>query len=344
MTTDDPTTGVTTDDVTGDGAGTDLSTDGCGHGGTGAGPDLRGPNVIPGRYRGVAVARFDGPLDEASLRAHFLGREAYRKTRFLVVRPSGAGPGDRSPVAVAQVRRDDPDALFAPITAVRLLAGPDRTVALHRPDVDTAIPSELVSAAAQDAPGARAVVVQGRYEHVNFVLEPRALRVTVREVVPPHPAKLLDQARRIVEVTEALPPLRLEPELVDLAELARAHPAGHYLLPCRGGGAEIPGARTSYLDERPPDADWTLLGCERSRQIHRWFYGREAPGPDLCPRAVPAGGGALLTKCCLQQEGLQSGRAGPDPWVSVPWGSSLEDVREALVLLAGMQEPVWAPA
>ncbi len=310
-------------------------------------------NRIPGRYRGVAVARYDGPRDEdwdeASLRAHFLGREAYWKTRFLVVRPHDVADGR---VALLAVARDPGEALFSPITAVELLAGPDACVFVHRPEVDTAIPSAL-AAVAVGIP-ARAVVVQGRYEHVNFVVDADPLRVVVREVVPPHPAKLVDQARRVVEVTEDLRPLHLESEVVDLADLARRRPAAHYLLPCRGGGSEIPGAAVSYLDERPEPADWTLLGCERSRQIHHWFYGRDAPQVDLCPKVDPAaaGPGALLTKCCLQQEELDEGVAtGPDgetTWVSVPWGASLDHVREALRRLTALAEtrgaPPWSPA
>ncbi|HWN28621.1 MAG TPA: hypothetical protein VNP37_16765 [Actinomycetospora sp.] len=310
----------------------------------------RPANRIPGRYRGVAVARYDGPRDEdwdeASLRAHFLGREAYWKTRFLVVLPHDDADGR---VALLAVARDPGEALFSPITAVDLLAGPDECVVVHRPEVDTAIPSALAAVAAE-VPHALAVVVQGRYEHVNFVVDPDPLRVVVREVVPPHPAKLVDQARRIVDVTEGLRPLRLESEVVDLADLAHRRPAEHYLLPCRGGGSEIPGARMSYLDERPEPADWTLIGCERSRQIHHWFYGRDAPQVDFCPKVDPAaaGPGALLTKCCLQQEELDEGVAtGPDgetTWVSVPWGASLDHVREALRRLAERGAPPWSPA
>lgn len=303
-------------------------------------------NVVPGRYRGVAVARAPLPFDEESLRERYLGREAYWKTRFLVVRPPDSDDG---PVALLAVTRAGGDELFSPIVTVDLLAGPDECVLLHRPELDTAVPSAL-AAAARDAPGARAVVVQGRYEHVNFILDPRPIRVVVREIVPPRPAKLADQARRILEVGEDLPPITLDPRTVDLADLARAHPAGHYLLPCRGGGGEVPGATVSYLDERPPEADWTLLGCERSRSIHRWFYGRDAPGADTCPLVDVAadGPGAVLTKCCLQQEQLAEGTVegpdGPTRWVSVPWGSSLDHVREALARLARREEPRWSPA
>jgi hypothetical protein len=181
------------------------------------------------------------------------------------------------------------------------------------------------------------VVVRGRYEHVNFILNPRPRRVVVREVVPPEPAKLFDQAQRVIAVTEELPPLELVPEVLDLTELARTHPAGHYLLPCRGSGITFAGATVSYLDERPPLADWTLLGCERSRQIHRWCYGCEPTTVDFCPKRNVVPG--MLTKCCLQEEHIESG----DGWVSVPWGSSLEQVREALRHLARELEPAWAP-
>ncbi|MGH3546803.1 MAG: DUF7714 family protein, partial [Pseudonocardiaceae bacterium] len=147
-------------------------------------------NLVPGRYRGVAVATVPGPLDEAALRAHFLGREAYRRTRFLVVRA-----GERT--AVLRVVKASETELFSPILELEVLAGPGDCVFLHRPEVDTAIPSGLAAVAVAAAPGARAVVVRGRYEHVNFILNPRLHRVVVREVVPPEPAKLFDQAQRV---------------------------------------------------------------------------------------------------------------------------------------------------
>jgi hypothetical protein len=184
------------------------------------------------------------------------------------------------------------------------------------------------------------VAVQGRYAHVNVIVDPRPLRVVVREVVPPEPAKLLDQARRVLAVAEDLPPIELVGELTDLAGLAASQPSEHYLLPCRGSGGEVPGARVSYLDEHPPHGDWTLLGCTRSQQIHRHFYGEDPPTVDFCPkRRPPAPGERLLTKCCLQEEHVESGEG----WVSVPWGSSLDHVREALTRLVAQEEPAWAP-
>ena len=130
---------------------------------------------------------------------------------------------------------------------------------------------------------------------------------------------------------------------VDELDLAMANPSTQYLVPCRGSGFCVEGPATvAFLDERPPQADWTLLGCERSRSIHEWFYG-EAPqeAVELCPRRlVPADGGPLLTKCCRREDSI----AEVGITVAVPWGASLEQVKQALAAIAKAAEPAWAPA
>jgi hypothetical protein len=295
--------------------------------------DFMPRNLVPGKYRGVAVAHVDGRLDLASLRQRFIGREAYRRTRFIVVRN-----GDRT--AIVRVRKPSNEPLFSPITDVELVAGADECAYLHCPEVDTGVPSALAAAALSQAPSMRAVVVQGRYEHINFIVGPSPLTVTIREISPPQPPKLVDQARRVLDVTETLPPMELVPDVVCLADLAAQRPSDRYLVPCRGSGFDLPGTHTSYLDERPPHQMWMLVGCERSQQIHEWFYGKRADHLDICPRARPAIAGPLLTKCCLFEDGIvvEAGQA------TVPWGASLEQIREALVALAEAWEPAWSPA
>lgn len=290
-------------------------------------------NVVPGAYRGVAVASVDCELDEASLRGYFIGLEAYRRTRFIVVRN-----GIRTAIVAAQKESEDP--LFSPITALQLLVAAADCVYLDEPEVDTAIPTALAQAASTRAQGKRGVVVQGRYSHVNFIIDPDPLRITVREVVPPYPAKLVDQARRVVDCAEHLPPIELVPDVVELGQLARSRMTASYLLPCRGGGVSIEGASTDYLDEHPDPRPWTLIGCERSQQIHEWFYGNRAEQVDICPRKRTGGTGALLAKCCLLETHIEAG----DGRVVVPWGASLAQISEALTTVAEQWEPTWAPA
>jgi len=287
-------------------------------------------NVVPSAYRGVSVSHERG-MD--GLRDHFLGREAYRRTRFIVARD------DAGATAVLRDEKESTGPLFSPIVDVEVLAGPDECAYVEDPLTDTAVPSELARVAAGVA-GARAVVVKGRYEHVSFIVNPAPLHLVVQEVLPPEPAKLLDQVRRLLAVAEDLPPILPVADAVTFADLAAAAPAQRYLLPCGGSGVAVAGAATAYLDQRPPREPWTLLGCARSRDIHEWFYGDRPPGVEMCPRARPHDPGtAVLTKCCLLEDRID--RDGDR--VVVPWGATLGQVGEALREIAARWEPEWRP-
>jgi len=296
-------------------------------------------NLVPAQYRNVSVADVPVPLDEAALGGYLVGRPVYRRTRYLVVRNAGA-------CAVMEVSKESELPLFSPVTAMTVIARPEETAFVDAPDTDTAIPTQLARAAAAQAPGARCVIVRGRYGHVSFIAEPAPIRVRVVEVVPPWPPKLVDQLERVLDLAEDLPPVELVADLVDLTSLARTQPAGHYLFPCRAGSASQAGlgaADVSYLDEIPERKPWTLVGCARSRSIHDWFYGGEVPTVDMCPRNLADRTGQTptptLTKCCLLEDRVSS----DDGLVVVPWGASLAQIRDGLRLALAAGRPAPQP-
>jgi hypothetical protein len=183
-------------------------------------------------------------------------------------------------------------------------------------------------------------VVEGRYSHVNFILNAAPLRVRVTEVTPPFPPKLFDQVCRLLDVAEDLVPMVAYLDAVTFDELAREEPSEVYLLPCRGAAVLIEDAEVAYLDERPAREEWTLLGCDRSLEIHEWFYGDRPRNISICPRKRPDDlSGPSLVKCCLIESSIEveGGR------VVVPWGASLDQVKEGLKELARFWEPTWAP-
>ena len=105
-----------------------------------------------------------------------------------------------------------------------------------------------------------------------------------------------------------------------------------YLVPCRSGGLDELGAPVYFLDERPPlRHPWTLIGCERSLQFHRHYYGDEPPRVEMCPRKLaPTSARPTLLKCCLLEFGIeQDGMT-----AVVPWGADLPMVEQALGLLS----------
>lgn len=286
---------------------------------------------MPRQYRRVAFTDIEGELDEESLRRHFLAHPVYRRTEFVVAQSNGE-------LALVRVTTTTDEPLFCPVSDIAIMATPDETVLINRPEVDTGVPSQMAAVALTEGAGHRCVVVRGRYEHVNFILDASPRNVHVLDVAPPWPAKLVDQVNRILDTAEDAAPVIVIPQVVDLEDLARSVPAEHYLLPCRGGGIDIPGAESSFLDEVPPEADWVLIGCARSRAIHDHFYpdrARTVQQIDICPRKlakhmpIPEGD-ARLTKCCLLEEHIEV----DDSTVVVPWGASLQQVAVGLAKAA----------
>jgi hypothetical protein len=292
------------------------------------------PNTITRPYRGLSVQEVDAPLTRAGIEELLSHREIYRRTAFLALRNNGQ-------TALAAVRPKDPDMLFSPVAEALLLSGPATTLWIDEPAADVGNASSLAATAlARQRDGVLAYVVQGRFEHVNFIWRPAPLPIRVTEVIPPHPPKLLAMAEQVVGFDEDLPPVDLTLDAVDVRDLAAQNPAAHYLLPCRGSG--LPGGPgVSFLDTHPPyHEDWLLIGCERSRQFHEHFYGTQPRRVDLCPRAragvapptaAPAGA-RVLTKCCLLERGIEVNGT----TAVVPWGANLDEVRAAIRAICGV--------
>jgi hypothetical protein len=301
-----------------------------------AGPaiELPEPNTITRPYRGLSVQEVSIPLTPAGIEDLLGRREIYRRTAYLVLRSDGQ-------TALVAVRPEHPDRLFSPVAQLRVLSGPATTAWIDAPGTDVGNATSLAAAAlAHHRDGLLAYVVRGRFEHVNFIWRPAPVPIRVTEVVPPHPAKLLAMAEQVVGYDEDLPPVSLDLDAVDVPELVAANPAPHHLLPCRGGGLP-PGPQVSFLDCHPAyREDWLLIGCERSRQFHEYFYGTQPRRVDLCPKARATnragqegpGGPRVLTKCCLLERGIEVSRS----TAVVPWGANLDEVRAALRVLCGL--------
>jgi hypothetical protein len=287
------------------------------------------PNTITRPYRGLSVQEVDVPLTPAGIEGLLRSREIYRRTAFLVLCHGGQ-------TALVAVRPERTEPLFSPVAELRVLSGPETTAWITDPDADVGNASSLAAVALKhQRDGVLAYVVQGKFEHVNFIWRPAPVQVRVTEVIPPHPPKLLAMAEQVVAYDEDLPPIELILDAVDVGELVAANPAPHYLLPCRGSGMPA-GQEVSFLDTHPPyHDDWLLIGCERSRQFHEHFYATEPSRVDLCPKAragVGQPGERVLTKCCLLERGIEV----DGTTAVVPWGANLDEVRAALRGLCGI--------
>ena len=277
-------------------------------------------------YRSLSVQRSPVPLTSAALADYLLGRRVYRRTRYMLLRN-----GQQN--ALVKLTHAGQE-LFEPVSDLRVLATGGEIAYITEPEVDTGIATQLAQVAQERAPEAAVAVVEGRHQHVNFIARPRPVPVRIVEVVPPHPPKLLEMARQSIDTDEELPPIDLQLETIDLGQLAADQPDGALLFPCRCAGLDLD-REVHFLDRGPERAsDWTLVGCERSREIHRALYGGDpARFTSMCPRDHRGGWqSATLIKCCLLERGMET-EAGT---AIVPWGANHREVQTALRSLVGL--------
>src|SRR5262249_32012840 len=154
-------------------------------------------------YSTLSVQEVDVELTEASLTALLMGREVYYQTEYLALRRA-------SEVALVAVRKESDKPLFSPVVDLRVLAEPDQAMWIASPTTDVDSPTAMAYAALAHArPGVQLHLVQGRFEHVNFIWEPALTRVRVRDVVPPRSPKLFEMAQEVLAFDERLPPIEL---------------------------------------------------------------------------------------------------------------------------------------
>ena len=279
-------------------------------------------NFVPLPYRCVSFQPYDGEMDAAVIERYLLDREVYRRTDIIILHSS------RQEYVVAAVQRAGSETLFTAVEKVEILALPDNCVFITDPNTDPANRSALAKLAIDHSVSLdQTAIVVGAFDHINIIHHPKPLVLRVIEVVPPEPPKLYHMVEQVLSYAD-LPPILLELETIDLRNLADTVAPEAYLVPCRSGGLTDLSAPVYFLDERPNHhQNWTLLGCERSLQFHRHYYGDEPPRVEMCPRKLlKPDEKATILKCCLLEYDIeQEGNV-----MIVPWGSDLKIIEKAL--------------
>lgn len=279
-------------------------------------------NVVPLPYRGTSVQNFDGELVEKTIQEKLLGKEAYRRTEFIVLK------GKNDQFAVVAIQKSDYEPLFSNITHVEVLGLPENCRYIKDNSVDCANRSALAELAFRNQVGKDQIcIVEGKYDHINFIYRPDPLVLQVLEVEPPSPPKLYSMVQQVLGYAD-LPPIRVELETIDVRKLCGSVDPECYLLPCRSGGMDQLKKPVYFLDERPAQRqNWVLIGCERSLQFHRHYYDDEPPRVEMCPRKLKSlNDDPAILKCCLLEFEIEK----DGNTMIVPWGADLAMVEEAL--------------
>lgn len=285
--------------------------------------------MFPEHCKVVSVRSVDFELTEENIRGYLAGKKAYIRTAFIAF-------NNRDSWAVVEVRKQAVNGVLQPIESVEVVALPRETSFVDAPSLD--VLSASVMGGLRESAQTRCVVVRGRADHVSFFVDEEPLRLTIFDVVPPAPSKLVDLVDETLRSHLQNRYIKYSVEEVDVRDLSGLSDAETVLFPCRASGLEHENA-IGYLDGTPrldeeAIGKTVLVGCSLSARIFEALYGAEPRLLNMCPVDQPRLAtidGPVLTKCCRVKEGcdLRGNVA------IVPWGARVADVTCALQRLFG---------
>jgi hypothetical protein len=248
-------------------------------------------NLVPLPYSRVAVQHVDSVLNQTELKSFLRGKEAWFETDYVVFRQGGD-------CAVVELREENRDDMFCGITDVSTVSLPDTWHWVEDLSVDTGNPSALAEKARALAIAvSETLVVNGLYEHVDFIHRPQPTVIDIFDLSPPDPPRLLDMVKRVI-ANRAFPAIVLNPRIQSIPAMVPQLHDKPILFPC--GISQLKAkVSAAYLDETPGRQDWILVGCERSREMHRHIYGDEPPRIELCPKKLFVAGNAPAAHALL---------------------------------------------
>jgi hypothetical protein len=280
--------------------------------------------MFPSHCKEVSVKTVDFELTEDNIKRFLKGKKAYIRTRYYVFNSGREW-------AVALIVRRQSNDILQEIASIHILSLPKDTVFVQDPELDVLSASSM--GAIRQSAGTKCVIVKGKAEHISFFIEERPYELTIFDVVPPAPSKLVGLVRTSLETDLQDRYVRFKVLDVDLNSLSKKSESGITMFPCRASGL-VSGKRVLYLDETPELTSdelnqVTLVGCSLSARIFKAVYGVEPRMINMCPQDMAQEMGVkgpVLIKCCKVKEGFEKeGDVG-----IVPWGARTADVTSAL--------------
>ena len=283
--------------------------------------------MFPSHCKEVSVHSVGFELTEEHILSHLMGTRAYIRTRYMVL-----NRGDTW--AVAEIGKDTMNSVLVPVSSVNIVSLPGETSFVDEPSLDVLSASEM--GRLQKSVGTRCVVVRGASEHISFFVDQEPFSLTIFDVVPPSPTKLVglvEEALRSILQDHYVRYEVIEENLNTLEGLSEARSV---LFPCRASGLDHKG-KIGYMDDPPalsPEQieEVTVVGCSLSARVFKAVYGSEARMVNMCPVDILQKveiDGPVLTKCCKVKDGFEiKGNI-----AIVPWGARVTDVSAAIEAL-----------
>lgn len=280
--------------------------------------------MFPDHCKEVSVKRVDFNLTNENIKAFLKGKRAYIRTKYFVI-TNGVN------WAVVRIEKEDVNGVLRPIKSVEVVSQPEETSFVNCPSLDVLSASRM--GLLRESEGMRCVVVKGSSEHISFFTDQSPFELTIVDVAPPSPSKLVSLVEDVLDTHLQDAFVKYEVVEKDINEMLDPSTERAVLFPCNASGLEHPN-RFGYLDDTPTmtprqTESLSLVGCSLSARIFKAVYGREPRLINICPVDLLPDmdlRGPILTKCCKVKEGCEL----RGDVAVVPWGARASDVAAAL--------------
>ncbi len=285
--------------------------------------------MFPSHCKEVSVHSVQFELTEEAIRSHLKGSRAYIRTRYVIL-----NRGDTW--AVVEIRKDAMNGVLLPVSSVKIVSLPGETSFVDEPSLDVLSASEM--GRLRESVGTPCIIVRGKSEHISFFVDQEPFSLTIFDVVPPSPTKLVGLVEEALRSILQDYYVRYDVIEEDLNRLEGLSEARSVLFPCRASGLDHKG-KIGYMDDPPglsPEQieEVAVVGCSLSARIFKAVYGSEGRLVNMCPVDLldkVKVDGPVLTKCCKVKDGFEiEGKV-----AIVPWGARVSDVSAALEALIG---------
>ncbi len=280
--------------------------------------------MFPSHCKEVSVKSVDFELTDENIKDFLMGKRAYIRTRFYVFH-------NGNDWAVALIVRKPSNDILQEIASIHILSLPRDTSFVEDPSLEVLSASSMGTL--RERMGTKCVVVRGKAEHVSFFIDEPPYDLTIFDVVPPRPSKLVSLVQTALETDLQDRYVRFNVVELDLNDLAKDVKTKITMFPCRASGLGK-GKDALFLDETPTLStgqlgEVTLIGCSLSARIFNAVYGVEPKLVNMCPQDLlrtKGISGPALVKCCKVKEGFEV----KDDIAIVPWGARSSEVVQAL--------------
>ena len=279
--------------------------------------------MLPEHCRHVSIRKVNYELDLNVINEQLMGSKIYKGTDYLIL---NNGPE----YCIVRVGKTPRRGLFWQVTSVEMVAGTTDTVFELVPDVDV-LNKNSMAEVAQKHPE-KTVVVKGKFEHLSFITPEPVIELTVFEVIPPEPPKVVELTRELLKFKSFSKPILIKPVVLDIHSIIKTDKQKKYLLPCHAS-EQIERENVMYLDDFPKldvkDRQKVILvGCDLSLRIFKDIYSFEPEFVNICPTKLALDlprDKPVLIKCCSAKKFDKKGNL-----LIVPWGATYNDIEEAL--------------